>query len=67
MQCSIVVAEREGDCVKRRRQHKPSNTQEPTQRSTQQRTTKRRIAELMIPNQTPSLKFSPVVEGRDES
>ena len=41
-------------CVTRRRQNKPSNTQEPKQRLTQQRTSARSSANLTKPNQTPS-------------
>ena len=43
-------------CVTRRRQSKPSNTQESKQRTTnwQQRTTARSSANLMKPNRTPT-------------
>ena len=41
-------------CVTRRMQHKPSNTQESKQRSTQQRTTATSSANLTEPNQTPT-------------
>ena len=41
-------------CVTRRRQSKPCNTQEPTLRSTLQKTTARSSGELTVPNQTPS-------------
>ena len=40
--------------VTRRRQNKPSNTQEPKQRATQQRTTARSSANLTKLNQTPT-------------
>ena len=42
---------RKGQCGTRRKQSKPSNTQEPKQRSTQQRTTARSSADLTKPNQ----------------
>ena len=41
-------------CITRRRQNKPTNTKEPKQRSTQQRTTARHSADLKKPNQIPS-------------
>ena len=41
-------------CVTRRRQNKPSNTQEPKQQATQHRTTTRSSANLTKPKQTPT-------------